>query len=78
MTSEIFDLICLCVDDIACVIEVGVDQFPVGRVDKWSEVHDAHRQQGETPKWQKLDEPVARECSNEGLLTLVDDEEQRV
>jgi hypothetical protein len=65
--GDLTELLGLLVGDLSGVVEVSVDELPVGDVDQRSEVDDAGGDEEQAPFGSDLDEEVADQSSEESL-----------
>lgn len=67
LSSQVPNLRSLLIDNGASILEVTIDQLAVLNVDQWDKEDHGGGDQGETPLWHDLDEPVSDESSRESL-----------
>jgi hypothetical protein len=67
VARDVLDLLCLVVENAREVVNLLVDDLPVGNVDQWGKVCDSDGDQSNAPEWSELDEDVSSKRSKESL-----------
>lgn len=67
VACELLDLFGLLVCDVGRLREVVVDEFLICLVDKRCEEQDGGRDETQAPEWNKLNQVVGDECTEERL-----------
>jgi hypothetical protein len=71
LACESLDLLGLLANDLAGVLDLGIDELLVHDIDKWSEVDDTGGKKSHAPHGKKLDQVVGEEGCSEGLRMSV-------
>lgn len=68
LVGKTLDLSCLLASNLSTLLQLSINDFFVLDVDERSEVGDESSDQGQAPEWDKLDEVVGDQGSEESLM----------